>query len=486
MSDAGRDLTKALLADQRSRWQAGQPSSIEAYLTQHPSLEHHTDGVLDLIYQEVFLREQRGEAAHLEEYLQRFPQYATELRLQFEVHQAIQPGAAAEPTGMPQYANLPGYTLEQELGRGAMGIVYRAHDLTHNRAVAVKMLLPEHFDNRSVLKRFLAEARAVTRLTHAHIVAVHEVGESPAGPYLVMELVDGPSLEALLQSGPIPIATAVDTLVPVAEAVDYAHRCGVIHRDLKPSNILLDPKRGPVVLDFGMAKVQRDRGGSSISTWTQPGTILGTPAFMPPEQTGMEGAVIGPSSDVYSLGAILYTMLVGRPPFAESNAMKTIRKVRAAPPPPISATRPEVPEALERVCLKCLAKDAAQRYPSAWTLAEALRAIQPGKVDEKAGAGIVMIHETTGRRHVLTTGSTVIGRAIECDISVADPKVSRRHCRIVVGAVGVGVEDLGSSWGTRVNDRRVERAPLSDGDRLEVGGHTFTLREAGLRRGHDA
>jgi serine/threonine protein kinase len=485
MTDSDRDLTKVLLADQRRRWQAGERWTVEAYLAQNPALAGQADGVLDLIYQEVFLREQHGEPAGLEEYLGRFPQYALDLRLQFEVHEAIQNETTTAQTRTPQVADLPGYVLEAELGRGAMGIVYRARDLAHDRTVAVKMLLPEHFDRRSVLRRFLGEARAVTRLTHAHIVAVHEVGESSSGPYLVMELINGPSLEAVLQSGPIPMATAVATLVPVAEAVDYAHRRGVIHRDLKPSNILLEPKRGPVVLDFGMAKVQRERGGSSISSWTQPGTIMGTPAFMPPEQTGIEGAVIGPASDVYSLGAILYVMLAGRPPFVEANAMRTIRKVRTAPPPPMRSFRPDVPEPLERICLKCLAKEGAQRYPSAWALAEALRSVEQGGSGEQC-AQTVLVNETTGRRHVLGAGSITIGRAVECDISIADPKLSRRHCRVVVAAQSVDVEDLGSSWGTRINDRRVERARLQDGDRLEIGGQVFTLRMGVGRRGEDA
>ncbi len=473
--DIARVLAAALLTDQRRRWQAGERPAVEDYLVKHPTLSADLDGVLDLIYQEIFLREECGEAAAVDEYLQRFPQWADDIRLQFEVHEAIVPEPAPD-TASP--APPPGYELQGEIGRGAMGIVYRARDVTRERTVAIKLLRPEHFHIRSALKRFLAEARAVVRLAHPHIVAVHEIGESAASPFLVMDLIAGPSLATALSAGPMPIAEAIATLLPVAEAVDYAHRRGVIHRDLKPSNILLDPVRGPVVLDFGMAKVQRDRGKTSLSSWTQPGTVLGTPAFMPPEQTGVEQPEIGPPSDVYSLGAILYAMLTGRPPFVEATVLLTIRKVRSALPVPVRRLRADVPEAMERVCQRCLEKQPAERYPSALMFADALRALQGG--DDVSTVDMpsqpFLIDEATGQRIHFVGRRTLVGRATDCDVTVKDPRISRHHCRVVVDAQGAEVEDLGSSWGTFVNGERVHRARLKDGDRIEFGGKAFLFR----------
>jgi serine/threonine protein kinase len=479
MNDTEREiaqvLASALLADQRRRWQAGDRPLVEEYLAAHPTLAADADSVLDLIYQEIFLREQHGESATLDEYVKRFPQWQGDIQVQFEVHLAIQP----DPDEAPLAAAPPaGYELGDEIGRGAMGIVYRARDVRQDRVVAVKLLRPEHFHNRSAVKRFLAEARAVVRLQHRHIVAVHEVGESAVSPYLAMDLIDGPSLEAVLRSGPMPIVQAIATLLPVAGAVDYAHRRGVIHRDLKPSNILLDSERGPVVVDFGMAKVERE-GTKSLSSWTQPGAIVGTPAFMPPEQTGVENPEIGPPSDVYSLGAILYMMLTGRPPYAEASALHTIRRVRAAePPPPVHQFRPDVPERLEQICMRCLEKPLEKRFRTALALADALAAIQADDGSSTIDQPELpfLLDEGTGQRLHLTERRTLLGRAADCNICIKEPKISRHHCRLVVDVGEAEVEDLGSSWGTFVNGQRVQRASLSDGDRIELGGMSFLFR----------
>jgi serine/threonine protein kinase len=467
-ANAGPPDTAALLADQRRRWQQGERVLVETYLAQFPDLRNNADGVLDLIYHEIFLREQGGEAAGLEEYLRRFPQWGSELRLQFEVHQAIQPAAPA--------AEVPGYELLGEIGRGGMGVVHKARDKSQGRLVAVKMLLPEHFLNRAAQKRFLAESRVVLALTHPHIVRLYQVGECAAGPFQVMELIEGLSLDAVLRRGPVAIAWAVATLLPVTEAIEYAHRQGVIHRDLKPSNILIDPRRGPVVMDFGMAKILNKAAGHL--TTTRAGTILGTPAFMPPEQSGTDLSATGPFSDVYSLGAILYTLLTGRPPYDEGQALRTILKVRSAePPPPPRRLRPEVPEPLEQVCLKCLDKQPARRYPTALALAEELRRFQGGaspSAAEPAGApAAYLVDLVSGKHHPLTLEATVLGRASSCDVVVPAPEVSRRHCQILLTSGQAEVEDLGSLRGIAVNGRRVERCLLRDGDRLELAGCSF-------------
>jgi eukaryotic-like serine/threonine-protein kinase len=433
--EIARVLSAALLTDQRRRWQSGERPTVEEYLAAHPTLVADCDAVLDLINQEISLREQSGETACLGDYLRRFPRWCDDLRLQFEVHLAAQP--ATTPT-TPLMDAPPGYELLGEIGRGPLGIVYRARDLRHDRTVAVKMLLPEHFPNRAAVKRFFTEARAVERLQHRHIGLVHQIGKSTAGPYVAMELIDGRSLESVLGSRTIDIADVIGTLVPVAEAVDYAHRRGVIHRNLKPANILLDPERGPVVVDFG---------------------------------TGMFKGAGSPSSDIHALGVILYTMLAGRPPFADPTAMRSA-------PPQVRQFRPDVPQRLEYLCLRCLEKTPRKRFATALALADALRAL--GDDGEASTVDMpdtpFLIDETTGQRHHIIARRLLLGRAADCDLRVRNPRISRHHCQIVVDGDEAELEDLGSSWGTLVNGQRVQRAALHDGDRIEMGGLSFLFR----------
>ncbi len=462
-----RSTVAVLLADQRARWEQGDRMPVEAYLAGNPRLRADTEGVLDLIYNEVFLREQHGETAHLEEYVRRFPQWRGPLELQFEVHQAIQAPAPA-----PAPVEIPGYELVAEIGRGGMGIVYKAQDRSHGRLVAVEMLLPEHFQRRPALKLFLAESRAVVALAHSNIVKVYHVGESAAGPFYVMELIDGPSLDEVIRRGTVPVAWAVNTLLAVAEAVEYAHGQGVIHRDLKPSNILIDAGRGPVVVDFGMAKVRKGSTATGLSTGTRSGTVLGTPAFMPPEQTGTDLSATGPYSDVYALGAVLYALLTGRPPYDEGNPLDTIMKVRSPdPPPPVRGLRPDVSAELAQVCMKCLEKPPERRYPTALALAEALRPFQPRQ--PAAAATACLIDLASGRHFPLVKATTVVGRLAECDLVVKAPEVSRRHCRIVLTRDGAErpAGDAVSFAGWRSAGGCGARVSVSGGDEGRLNQH---------------
>jgi serine/threonine protein kinase len=477
--------TADLLADQRRRWQQGQRVLVENYLAQYPQLRGDADAVLDLLYNEIFLREQHGEAPRLEEYVQRFPQWRGDLEVQFEVHQAIQPGGLPPPT--PGRVEIPAYEILGEIGRGGMGIVYKARDVRQNRLVAVKTLLPDQFEKRTSLKRFLAESRAIVALSHPNIVTVHEVGECAAGPYYVMELIEGPSLAEIIAHGPIPVPWVVTTLLPIVDAVEHAHGKGIIHRDLKPSNILIDAQRGPVVMDFGLAKFRAPKAMTGLSTGTASGMIVGTPAFIPPEQTGTDLSAVGPYSDVYALGAILYMLLTRRPPFDEGSVITTIMKVRSPEPPEsIRSLRAEVPAELESICMKCLAKPSVQRYQTAFALGEALRRFQahaasPSAVNSSGcatDAAPCLVDPTTGKKWNLAEGTTLLGRASQCDIVVAAPDVSRRHCQILVHSGQATVEDLGSLRGTFVNGTRVNRAPLEDGDRLDIADHSFRFQHA--------
>jgi serine/threonine protein kinase len=399
---------------------------------------------------------------------------------------------APEPTTLlPAYKGLmPGglvgqvfgdFELIQELGRGGMGVVYKAKQRSLDRHVALKLLLGEFASNPQMLSRFLAEARAAASLTHPNIISIYQVGECVVGPYFVMEFIDGPSLESLL-TRPLPVPWVAALMTTVAEAVHHAHQKGIIHRDLKPGNIMLQQQKRPMVMDFGIAK-SLSRGGNL----TSPGAVMGTPAYLSPEQAGEEPSLLGPHSDVYSLGAILYVLLSGRVPFDEGSAMKTILKVISPDPPPLVRThRPEVPQALEQITMKCLEKEPARRYRTAHALAEDLkrfRATLLANVAPQSARGslptLLLIADEGGKQFRLFNASTVIGRAAECDLVLKLPDVSKRHCRVLIGTKGAAVEDLGSVNGTSVNDEPVEagqRVTLEDGDKLDVAGHVFTVR----------
>jgi serine/threonine protein kinase len=369
------------------------------------------------------------------------------------------------------------FELLAELGRGGMGIVYKAWQKSLERPVAVKLLLAEHSSNPQLLARFLAEARAAASLTHPNIVSVYQVGECIAGPYFVMEFIDGPSLESLLQRT-VPIPWSVALLTTVADAVQHAHEKGIIHRDLKPANIMLQGSKRPVVMDFGIAKVL-----GKGSRMTEPGALVGTPSYMPPEQAGEQPEKIGPHSDVYALGAILYNLLAGKPPFEESSALRTVFRVLSPDPPePIRLFRPEVPARLEQVCMKCLEKEPSRRYPSAQALADELKRVRAMLASSASGSFVnsglptlVLVNES-GKQIRLLSPTTVIGRASECDMVIKASDVSKRHCRIVLTPDQAVVEDLGSSNGTFVNGDQIERARLTDGDELDIGGHLYKVR----------
>jgi serine/threonine protein kinase len=371
------------------------------------------------------------------------------------------------------------FEILEQLGRGGMGVVYKARQKSLDRLVAMKMLLSDYFSKPVRLQRFLAEARAAARLAHPNIVNVYQVGECFAGHYFVMEYIDGPSLDVILDERRVPIPWAVSLLIPVADAVHYAHSRGIIHRDLKPSNIMIDRKRRPVVMDFGLAKFV---GKSAVLT--QEGVVMGTPAYMPPEQAHDDGTGVGPTSDVYSLGAILYHLLTGRPPYFEKTALKTVMKLVApAPPAPVHEYCPDVPGKLEHVCMKCLRKEPDRRYQSAAMLARRLRQIsavlspkQPASSGQTLLPTALLVARATGKQVRLFKGTTIIGRSADCDVILRAADVSKRHCQITLEGEEAVVEDLTSANGTSVNGRRVDRATLSDGDTLTIAGHTFEVQ----------
>jgi serine/threonine-protein kinase len=279
------------------------------------------------------------------------------------------PSTITLPTATGRFGK---YVLEGELGRGAMGVVYKARQTDLDRPVALKMILSSQLAAPEALERFQEEARAAGGLTHPHVVAVYEAGQIDGQPYFAMQYIGGGSLSQRVRQGPVPIDEAARLVLAVAGAVEHLHRHGIVHRDLKPSNILLDEAGEPYVTDFGLVKVL----GASHHTTT--GAIVGTPSYMSPEQAAGRKD-LGPTSDVYSLGAILYELLTGRPPFREDSPLDTLVQVLESEPTALRRLRPEVPAELELVCLRCLEKAPAARFQSAGDLATALGAFLRGE-----------------------------------------------------------------------------------------------------------
>ena len=375
-----------------------------------------------------------GEPVDLDAVCARHPAFARELRELFntaglmreflpsgdapgpdEPSETVVPGRDTPPAGGEPRRRAPdpprGYELREELGRGGMGVVYRAFQAEPGREVALKMIRQAALASPEDAARFRREAEATARLDDPHIVPVFEVGgfEDDAAPFFSMRLVEGTTLDRELRRGPRPPRELAATLAPVARAVHTAHRAGILHRDLKPSNILIDRDGRPFVTDFGLAgRVPRPAAAGYMSegmgedppTLTQPGAILGTPAWMSPEQAGGRRSAVGPHSDVYSLGAILYAGLTGRPPFqGETPAATVLRVLESEPRRPRRLNEDADPD-LELIALKCLQKPADLRYPTAAALADDLEAYLAGEpVSARGGRFTDLVHRTFRETH---------------------------------------------------------------------------------------
>lgn len=339
---------------------------------------------LALLVSQLTDRAQRGESIDLEEQCRRQPQLAKDLRELWGVilvarvagsnSAVISPTLASGSSDFPSGtltlpARFGDYELRAEVGRGGMGVVYRAQQASLGREVAVKMILRGQLASQADRERFEAEAQAAARLDHPGIVPVYEVGEIDGRPYFSMKHVRGTTLAQLLADGPLPPREAAAILAKVARAIHFAHMRGVLHRDLKPSNILLDEQGEPHVTDFGLAK--QITAGESL---TKTGAVLGTPAYMAPEQAAGQRGQVGPRSDVYSLGVMLYHMLTGRPPFQAASPAEMVMLVLEQDPVPPRMLNPKADRDLEMICLRCLQKPPDLRYASAAGLADDLEA----------------------------------------------------------------------------------------------------------------
>jgi len=402
-----RQIAELVRVDIRERWLRGERVLVEHYLQMAPVLESDPDLLLDLIYEEYCLRESRKEAARPEEYLERFPALGDRLKRQFEVHRALddssgpasitsmytgadagsmssqvtwlhEDGARSAPRARVPYGakppQIPGYEILGEIDRGGMGVVYKARQAGLNRIVALKMILGGAYAGPEQLARFMREAESVARLKHPNIIQIYEVGEHDGQPFFSLEYAEGGSLARRLAGRPQPPLQAAQTLAILARAVHAAHQCGIIHRDLKPANVLLTADDVPKVTDFGLAKQLGEESGQ-----TRSGVIMGTPSYMAPEQAMGKAGAVSAATDIYALGAILYELLTGRPPFSSENSFDTLQQVLLVEPVHPIQLRPGVPRDLETICLKCLAKEPSKRYPSSHALAEDLQRFLDGE-----------------------------------------------------------------------------------------------------------
>lgn len=390
--DAQRRLDEAC-ARFEAQWKAGPPPVMDDFLGAVP-VDERRALLRELLALDEFYRRRSGESPRGESYAERHPAHVE------TIHEFFADGSGRAP--LPR---IPGFVIERELGRGGMGVVYLAVQEQPRRQVVLKMIRDGALAHPAAVKRFQVEAHAIARLCHPNIVQVHAVGDHEGRPYMVLEYVAGGSLDRQLDGQPIPPVKATALIEQLADAVHYAHQQGVIHRDLKPANILAASgewraslgdrsTNGPTahlspfasdfkITDFGLAKLLED----GLGPLTMTGETVGTPSYMAPEQARGDSPAVGPATDVYALGALLYHLLTGKPPFVGINAVTTLEMVNKQEPTPPRLVQSAVSRDLNTIVLKCLEKSPQQRYPSALALAEDLRRLRAGRPIEARAIG---------------------------------------------------------------------------------------------------
>jgi hypothetical protein len=373
-------------------WKGGDRPRLEDFLPEVAEADRPAL-LSELIGLELEYRVLRGEQPAQEEYSRRFPEHDALVAAAFRELSPTLDDTGRGRAAAEALPSIPGYEILGELGRGGMGVVYKARQTALGRIVALKMILVGRHAGSAALDRFRAEAEVIAKLSHPNVVQIYEVGEHEGLPFFSLEYCAGGSLADHLNGRPLPPRDAARLTETLARAVQAAHDAGVIHRDLKPANVLLQASRGrqppsgsapaqapstpgadapgspdlvPKITDFGLAR-RIDRQGL-----TAPGAFLGTPAYVAPEQASGSGEAVGPAADVYALSAILYEMLTGRPPFRGASALETLDMVRTQEPTPPRRLAPRLPRDLETICLKGLHKDPGRRYQSARDLADDL------------------------------------------------------------------------------------------------------------------
>jgi serine/threonine-protein kinase len=358
-------------------------SKNDIYLSETHAIDsqEQNDEKLALLLTELADRVQRGEQVDITKVCEQYPEHASELRYLWGTvlvtdavgaQQALA-SAVGEGEAMVWPPQLPfsigDYELIEQVGQGGMGIVFRARQMSLGREVAIKMIQQDRLNSPEDHQRFLAEAEATARLQHPGIVQVYEVGQFDGTPFFSMQFIRGETLAQRLRNGPIGQRQAAALIANVARAIDYAHKQGILHRDIKPSNILLDEHGNAKVTDFGLAKFFH-----ANDHLTRTGAILGTPSYMSPEQASGRSSQLGPASDVYSLGTVLYHALTGRPPLVADSPLELALKILEQEPIPPRVLEPKIDRDLEMVVIRCLQKPPDLRYSTAGELAADLEA----------------------------------------------------------------------------------------------------------------
>ncbi len=425
--------------------QAGEATCAGDFFSRFPELLADTPSAIQLVLTELRLEQARNPRITEENIRERYPDLA--LRPEWAGHHLMTlqqqstrsfrypmglevPNPTDAPTQTLAYeqsrdvlqiaATPPGYEIERELGRGGMGVVYLARQTKLNRPVALKMILGGAHAGTAEYRRFQAEAEAIARFQHPNILQIYESGEHDGVPYLSLEFCAGGGLDKKLAGTPLLPDAAAELTATLARAVHHAHTQGVLHRDLKPGNVLLTAEGRPKVMDFGLAKRLNDESGM-----TRTGVVMGTPSYMPPEQATGRVREIGPASDVYGIGAMLYEFLTGRPPFKAANALETVHQVIEEDPVPPRRLQPMTPRDLETICLKCLEKEPRKRYASAAELADDLARYRQGEPILARSIGRVERVVRWCRRHPVAAGTILTSVALSLVFVIGVLSVAR-------------------------------------------------------------